>query len=58
MDRVGQGAEQALGMRLAADGDSLAAGAGDPVGVDAGDGVGGLREALSLPHRQRESLPC
>ena len=30
-------------LALAADGDSLAAGAGDTGGVDAGDGVGGLR---------------
>ncbi len=30
-------------LALVADGDSLAAGAGDTGGVDAGDGVGGLR---------------
>jgi hypothetical protein len=38
--------------------ETLAAGVGDPGGVDAGDGVGGLREVLSIPHRQRENLPC
>jgi hypothetical protein len=42
----------------AADGDSLAVGAANSGGVDAGDGVGGLREVLSIPHRQRENLPC
>jgi hypothetical protein len=33
------------------DGDSLAAGAADPGGVDAGDGVGGLRVAKLVPPR-------
>ena len=34
-------------LALVADGDSLAAGEADPGGVDAGDGVGGLK-ALNL----------